>query len=195
MPPRLETDTDDRQHLRTAWHRWLVLLSEHPPPHALWEVLAEYPLTREPRRIDAVIVRRVAPQHWRFVKGEPKARRRPAAAWIASSRTTAAAPPTAAQGVGDHHVPAAPPHPPDASNSVALPLWRNCREASRPGHTAAQTDRRVSRCPSVDRRRAHGGSGGASRGSVEICLTVVDTLRGTQPASVMVHDNSCAGRG
>jgi hypothetical protein len=47
-------------HLRTAWHPLLVLLLEHLLPPELWRVEAEYPLTREPRRIDAVIVRRVA---------------------------------------------------------------------------------------------------------------------------------------
>ncbi|MFO0610903.1 MAG: hypothetical protein U0324_47510, partial [Polyangiales bacterium] len=47
-------------HLRTAWHPLLVLLLELLLPGDLWRVAAEYVLTREPRRIDAVIVRRVA---------------------------------------------------------------------------------------------------------------------------------------
>ena len=38
----------------------LILLLEHLLPAALWRVLAEFPLTRESRRIDAVIVRRLA---------------------------------------------------------------------------------------------------------------------------------------
>jgi hypothetical protein len=64
MPPRPATDADDPLHLRTAWHPLLILLLERLLPRDLWDVLAEYPLTREPRRIDAVIVRRVAAQHW-----------------------------------------------------------------------------------------------------------------------------------
>jgi hypothetical protein len=50
---------DGDGHLRTAWHPLLVMLLELllPPEH--WQVVAEYPLTREPRRIDAVIVRRL----------------------------------------------------------------------------------------------------------------------------------------
>jgi len=47
-------------HLRTAWHPLLILLLELLLPGELWQVIAEYALTREPRRIDAVIVRRVA---------------------------------------------------------------------------------------------------------------------------------------
>lgn len=46
--------------MRTAWHPLLVLLLELLLPRDLWTVVAEYALTREPRRIDAVIVRRVA---------------------------------------------------------------------------------------------------------------------------------------
>ncbi|MFO0631011.1 MAG: hypothetical protein U0325_36030 [Polyangiales bacterium] len=65
MPPRITTDADDLLHLRTAWHPLLILLLEHLLPSDLWEVLAEYPLTREPRRIDAVIVRRLAARTWR----------------------------------------------------------------------------------------------------------------------------------
>jgi len=38
----------------------LILLLELLLPGELWQVIAEYALTREPRRIDAVIVRRVA---------------------------------------------------------------------------------------------------------------------------------------
>ena len=64
MPPRNATDADDPLHLRTAWHPLLVLLLEHLLPRDFWEVLAEYALTREPRRIDAVIVRRVARETW-----------------------------------------------------------------------------------------------------------------------------------
>jgi hypothetical protein len=64
MPPRTAPDADDPLHLRTAWHPLLILLLERLLPHELWEVLAEYPLTREPRRIDAVIVRRAAESHW-----------------------------------------------------------------------------------------------------------------------------------
>jgi hypothetical protein len=64
MPPRAATDADDPLHLRTAWHPLLILLLERLLPHELWEVLAAYPLTREPRRIDAVIVRRAAESHW-----------------------------------------------------------------------------------------------------------------------------------
>jgi hypothetical protein len=64
MPPRTAPDVDDPLHLRTAWHPLLILLLERLLPHELWEVLAEYPLTREPRRIDAVIVRRAAESHW-----------------------------------------------------------------------------------------------------------------------------------
>jgi hypothetical protein len=59
------TDADDPLHLRTAWHPLFILLLEHLLPRDLWDVLAEYPLTREPRRIDAVIVRHVAAQAWR----------------------------------------------------------------------------------------------------------------------------------
>jgi hypothetical protein len=65
MPPRTATDADDPLHLRTAWHPLLILLLERLLPRDLWEVLAEYALTREPRRIDAVIVRRAADAHWR----------------------------------------------------------------------------------------------------------------------------------
>ena len=62
MPPRSATDNDDPLHLRTAWHPLLILLLERLLPSDLWDVLPEYVLTREPRRIDAVIVRRVAAQ-------------------------------------------------------------------------------------------------------------------------------------
>ena len=54
------TPPADDTHLRTAWHPLLVLLLELLLPGELWQVIAEYALTREPRRIDAVIVRRVA---------------------------------------------------------------------------------------------------------------------------------------
>jgi hypothetical protein len=64
MPPRPATDADDPLHLRTAWHPLMILLLERLLPGELWEVLAEYTLTREPRRIDAVIVRRAAESHW-----------------------------------------------------------------------------------------------------------------------------------
>jgi len=46
-------------HLRTAWHPVFVLLLEQLLPTDVWRVVAEYVLTREPRRIDAVIIRRV----------------------------------------------------------------------------------------------------------------------------------------
>ncbi len=49
----------DAAHLRTAWHPLLILLLELLLPRDLWHVVAEYALTREPRRIDAVVVRRV----------------------------------------------------------------------------------------------------------------------------------------
>jgi hypothetical protein len=65
MPPRTAPDADDPLHLRTAWHPLLILLLERLLPHELWDVLSEFTLTREPRRIDAVIVRRVAAQAWR----------------------------------------------------------------------------------------------------------------------------------
>jgi hypothetical protein len=64
MPPRSATDVDDPLHLRTAWHPLLILLLERLLPRDLWDVLSEYTLTREPRRIDAVIVRRAAEAHW-----------------------------------------------------------------------------------------------------------------------------------
>jgi hypothetical protein len=64
MPPRPATDVDDPLHLRTAWHPLLILLLERLLPRDLWDVLSEYTLTREPRRIDAVIVRRAAEPHW-----------------------------------------------------------------------------------------------------------------------------------
>lgn len=61
-PPPPPTDPlDDAVHLRTAWHPLLILLLQLLLPRDLWRVVAEYALTREPRRIDAVIVRRVAP--------------------------------------------------------------------------------------------------------------------------------------
>ncbi|MFO0653005.1 MAG: hypothetical protein U0326_42700 [Polyangiales bacterium] len=58
--PTLLPVQPESTHLRTAWHPLLILLLEHLLPPELWRVEAEYPLTREPRRIDAVIVRRVA---------------------------------------------------------------------------------------------------------------------------------------
>jgi hypothetical protein len=64
MPLRPATDVDDPLHLRTAWHPLLILLLERLLPRDLWDVLSEYTLTREPRRIDAVIVRRAAEPHW-----------------------------------------------------------------------------------------------------------------------------------
>jgi hypothetical protein len=64
MPPRPATDVDDPLHLRTAWHPLLILLLERLLPRDLWDVLSEFTLTREPRRIDAVIVRRAAEPHW-----------------------------------------------------------------------------------------------------------------------------------
>ncbi len=59
-PPTLVPAQPESTHLRTAWHPLLILLLEHLLPPELWRVEAEYPLTREPRRIDAVVVRRVA---------------------------------------------------------------------------------------------------------------------------------------
>jgi hypothetical protein len=64
MPPHSAPDADAPLHLRTAWHPLLILLLERLLPRDLWDVLAEYPLTREPRRIDAVIVRRAAEAQW-----------------------------------------------------------------------------------------------------------------------------------
>jgi len=58
--PSTATDDASLTHLRTAWHPLLVLLLEFLLPADLWRVVAEYVLTQEPRRIDAVIVRRVA---------------------------------------------------------------------------------------------------------------------------------------
>jgi len=68
----------------------------------------------------------------RFVKGEPKAKRPPVAAWINPPVTTAAAQPPVAQPVGDHRVSAAPPNRPDTSNSVALPLGENALKSRVP---------------------------------------------------------------
>jgi hypothetical protein len=65
MPPRTAPDADDPLHLRTAWHPLLILLLERLLPHEIWDVLSEFTLTREPRRIDAVIVRRARELHWR----------------------------------------------------------------------------------------------------------------------------------
>ena len=64
MPPRTET-ADDPPHLRTAWHPLLVMLLELLLPRDHWKVLAEHPLTREPRRIDVVIVRQLDASAWR----------------------------------------------------------------------------------------------------------------------------------
>ncbi len=50
---------DDDGHLRTAWHPLLVMLLERLLPPERWQVVAEYPRMREPRRIDAVIERRL----------------------------------------------------------------------------------------------------------------------------------------
>jgi hypothetical protein len=65
MPPRTETDADDPPHLRTAWHPLLVMLLELLLPREHWKVLAEHALTREPRRIDVVIVRQLDASAWR----------------------------------------------------------------------------------------------------------------------------------
>jgi hypothetical protein len=65
MPPRTETAADDPPHLRTAWHPLLVMLLELLLPRDHWKVLAEHALTREPRRIDVVIVRRRDASAWR----------------------------------------------------------------------------------------------------------------------------------
>jgi hypothetical protein len=59
-PRTVLDDTSAVTHLRTAWHPLLILLLELLLPGELWRVIAEYTLTREPRRIDAVIVRRIA---------------------------------------------------------------------------------------------------------------------------------------
>ncbi len=56
-PPPTEDATPP--HLRTAWHPVFVRLLEQLLPADVWRVVAEYVLTREPRRIDAVIIRRV----------------------------------------------------------------------------------------------------------------------------------------
>jgi len=61
----LGDDMPEAMHLRTAWHPLLILLLQQLLPRDLFDVLAEYTLTREPRRIDVVIVRRVAEQGWR----------------------------------------------------------------------------------------------------------------------------------
>lgn len=54
---------EDAPHLRTAWHPVFIRLLEHLLPADVWRVVAEYVLTREPRRIDAVIIRRVGTAH------------------------------------------------------------------------------------------------------------------------------------
>jgi hypothetical protein len=50
---------EEAPHLRTAWHPVFIRLLEHLLPADVWRVVAEYMLTRAPRRIDAVIIRRV----------------------------------------------------------------------------------------------------------------------------------------
>jgi len=65
MPLRTGPDADDPPHLRTAWHPLLVMLLELLLPRDHWTVLAEHALTREPRRIDVVIVRRLDDSAWR----------------------------------------------------------------------------------------------------------------------------------
>ena len=45
-------------HARTAWHPLFLFLLEHFLPDEHWQVLGEFSLSREPRRIDAVVVRR-----------------------------------------------------------------------------------------------------------------------------------------
>ena len=52
--------TTDATHLRTAWHPLFIGMLEQLLPPDLWRVTAEYSLTRESRRIDAVVLRRVA---------------------------------------------------------------------------------------------------------------------------------------
>jgi hypothetical protein len=65
MDPPPPTDLlQHAAHLRTAWHPMLILLLEMLLPPDQWQVVAEYALTREPRRIDAVIVRRVDVRDW-----------------------------------------------------------------------------------------------------------------------------------
>jgi len=44
-------------HLRTAWHALLVLMLEHLLAKEWWRLMPEVQLTREPQRIDAVVVR------------------------------------------------------------------------------------------------------------------------------------------
>ncbi len=44
-------------HLRTAWHPIFILLLQYLLPAERWRVVAEYLLSREPRRIDAVVIR------------------------------------------------------------------------------------------------------------------------------------------
>ncbi len=64
-PPSVLSDDSTLPHLRTAWHPVFVLLLEQLLPAEQWRVVAEYVLTREPRRIDAVIIRRVgSAQDW-----------------------------------------------------------------------------------------------------------------------------------
>ncbi|MBI5514738.1 MAG: hypothetical protein HY909_13265, partial [Deltaproteobacteria bacterium] len=43
---------------RTAWHPLLVVLLRALLPRDAWDVVGEYQLTREPLRIDVVVLRR-----------------------------------------------------------------------------------------------------------------------------------------
>ena len=43
---------------RTAWHPLLVLLIEQLLPRERWQTVPEFQLSREPLRIDVVLIRR-----------------------------------------------------------------------------------------------------------------------------------------
>lgn len=71
-PPHVD-DPASSTHLRTAWHPVLIAVLERLLPPDVARIIAEYALTREPRRIDAVVVRRAEravgwyPDHLRSV--------------------------------------------------------------------------------------------------------------------------------
>jgi hypothetical protein len=46
------------RHMKTAWHPLLVVLLEHLLPHEWYRLLPELQLTKEPQRIDTVIIRK-----------------------------------------------------------------------------------------------------------------------------------------
>jgi hypothetical protein len=64
-PPSPGDAAPEPLHQRTAWHPLLVMLLEMLLPRERWRVQAEFPLTREPRRIDVVVVRQIAEGAWR----------------------------------------------------------------------------------------------------------------------------------